>query len=106
MKLNKLETIVFVSTYSIIIVDILLWGIMLDLIAILMGIALFLFSIKIKQLNNIFFVSAIVFIILAIILYSINSEYLPYNSAANWAYFFFLFGIIKMFFEISYFKKS
>jgi hypothetical protein len=99
MKLGKIEIIVLVSIYTIILIDILLSGIMLDIIALLMGIAVYLFSIKLKQLSNIFFVSAICFLLFSLVLYSINAQYLPYNAAANWAYLFFLFGILRMMFD-------
>jgi len=105
MKLKKIEIMLLGSIYGIIVIDLLLSGIMLELVAFLMGIALYLFSIKIKSLNNIFFVSAIIFLLFAIVLYLVNSEFLPYNSAANWSYLFFLFGILKMFYEVIFEKK-
>lgn len=106
MELNKYEKIILYAIYIIILIDILLSGIMLDLVALLMGIALYLYSIKIKSLKNIFFFSAIFFLLVAIVFYLIDSQYLPYNSAANWSYLFFLFGILKMFSELVFQKKS
>ena len=102
MHLKRTDTIILICIYSVVFVDILLSGIKIDLLAVIIGAALYFFSAREKHMRHIFFISAISSLIFAVILYSINSQYLPYNSAANWAYFFFLFGVLKMLFELMF----
>lgn len=106
MNLKKIEIVFLSIIYGIIFIDILLSGFMFELVALIMGASLFLFSKKKESLSNIFFVSAIGFLLLAIILYLVNLDYLPYNNAANWSYIFFFFGILKMFFEVVLERKN
>ncbi len=106
MNLKKTEIVILIFIYGVVFIDILLSGIKIEILAVIIGLALYLFSAKVKQLQNIFFISAIILLIFAVILYCINSQYLPYNSAANWAYFFFLFGVLKMLFELKFDKNK
>jgi hypothetical protein len=106
MKLERNNLVILISIYFIIVIDVLLSGIIVDILAVLVGVALYLLSRREKQLQTIFFTSAIGFFFFSIILYCINSQYLPYNSAANWAYFFFLFGVLKMLFDSNLVKTS
>ncbi len=73
---------------------------MVDALTVVILFLIFLLSREVKKLDKIFFISALVFLLFALLLYYMPITNKLFDVAANWVYAFLFAGVLKMFVEV------